>query len=231
MRPTIFLFDIDGTILDGGGVGRRAMQAAFAEVVGDTEALPRVRFSGMTDRAIVRAGLRGAGQPEDDAVIDAVLDRYLELLPEQIATAQRYAMHVGVTEAVDAALQLASSAVGLGTGNVKIGAQCKLEPLGIAGQFAFGGFGCDAEDRAMLLRIGAGRGAQQLGLPLEACRVLVIGDTPADVAAAHAIGARCLAVATGTYRLEQLHECGADWVVTDLRDPIVFGVLRDTAPR
>lgn len=226
MAPTIFLFDIDGTILESGHAGRWAMQKAFADVTGDVEALPRVRFSGMTDRAIVRAGLRALGASEDEGIIDAVLEHYLQRLPEEIARASPYGMYDGVQDAVDCALGVAQAAVGLGTGNIQIGARCKLEPLGLNERFGFGGFGCDAEDRAELLRIGARRGAEKLGTSVAECRVLVIGDTPKDVVAAHAIGAQCLAVATGTYTVEQLRETAAEHVVANLRDPCVVAVLR-----
>ena len=53
--------------------------------------------------------------------------------------------------------------------------------------------------------------------PAEASSV-VIGDTPRDVSAGHAVGARVLAVATGNYDEEALRESGADHVLPDLRD-------------
>ena len=53
-------------------------------------------------------------------------------------------------------------AIGLGTGNVKKGAYAKLARGALDASFAFGGIGCDAEDRTELLRVGAGRGAEAL---------------------------------------------------------------------
>jgi phosphoglycolate phosphatase-like HAD superfamily hydrolase len=215
MRPTVYLFDIDGTLIDAGGAGRRAMELAFVDVLGAARhAIAGVKFAGNTDRGIVRAGIRAAGLPEDEARIDAVLDRYLELLRTEIAAARgAYRVHDGVHEALAAAERCAGAAVGLGTGNVARGARIKLDSVGLWDRFGFGGFGCDAEPRAEVLSAGARRGAQRLGVDLTACRVLVIGDTPRDVAASLAIGAQCLAVSTGHATAEALHEAGATWVV------------------
>jgi phosphoglycolate phosphatase-like HAD superfamily hydrolase len=218
--PTVFLFDIDGTLIDAGGAGRGAMEVAFVEVLGAARStIAGVKFAGATDRGIVRAGLRAAGLPEDEAKIDAVLERYLELLPEEIGAARdAYRIHAGVHEAIAAAEAHACGAVGLGTGNVARGARIKLESVGIWERFAFGGFGCDAEPRHEVLAAGVRRGAARLAVEVEACRVVVIGDTPRDVEAARAIGAQCLAVSTGFASASTLREAGATWVVGRLDD-------------
>ena len=49
-------------------------------------------------------------------------------------------------------------------------------------------------------------------------RPLVIGDTPDDIACAHAVGARVIAVATGSYSVDQLAAAGADITFDDLSD-------------
>jgi hypothetical protein len=61
MTPTILLFDIDGTLLYGGGAGRRAVVRVFGDQFARREVFDDVRFHGMTDRAIVRGGLLRAG--------------------------------------------------------------------------------------------------------------------------------------------------------------------------
>ena len=105
---------------------------------------------------------------------------------------------------------------------VRAGARAKLVRLGLYERFAFGSFGCDHEERARILEIGAVRGAALLGVPREACRVVVIGDTPRDVAAAQAIGAEAVAVATSAFTVDALHAAGATAAFADLRAP---GVL------
>jgi phosphoglycolate phosphatase len=227
MRPSIFLFDIDGTLIDASGVGRRAMEVAFVEVLGAARsAIEAVKFAGATDRGIVRSGMREAKLPEDEASIDAVLARYLELLPIEIAsTTPAYRIHGGVVEAIAIAEAHARGAVGLGTGNLARGAQIKLESVGLWDRFAFGGFGCDAEPRHEVLAAGVRRGAQRLGVDPAECRVLVIGDTPRDVEAAQAIGADCLGVTTGHASAEELRDAGANWVVDRLDHPLALRAL------
>lgn len=218
-QPTVVLFDIDGTLLSSGGAGRRAIDRAFAQRFGRPDACAGFSLAGRTDRAIVRFGLHAIGQPEDDATIDAVLEDYLRLLVEEVAASTDCRLHPGVPEALQELERHAGLAVGLGTGNVERGARIKLGRVGIADRFGFGGFGCDHEDRGTLLSIGAARGAARLGLPVHACRIVVIGDTPRDVEAARAIGAVAIAVATGPFSVEDLAATGADHVVPDLLDP------------
>lgn len=216
MRPTVLLFDIDGTLLCAGGAGRRALEQAFAGRCGTTAPLRDVRFNGMTDPGIVRAGLERLGRPVAPALVTAILDDYLGLLGGELERAAGVRVHPGVEPLLDALRPVAHVAVGIGTGNLREGARLKLACVGLAGQFGFGGFGCDHEDRAELLRIGAARGAAQLGRRRDACRVVVIGDTPLDVAAARTIGAAALGVATGGCTREELVGAGATWAFADL---------------
>jgi phosphoglycolate phosphatase-like HAD superfamily hydrolase len=113
----------------------------------------------------------------------------------------------------------AGAALGLGTGNIRAGARAKLERVGLFERFAFGGFGDDSENRTELLRVGAERGARALDVSLSECRVVVIGDTPRDVAAAHGIGALCVAVATGGSTAAELVASAADHVFDNLAQP------------
>jgi len=221
MRPTVLLFDIDGTLITTGGVGRRALEVAFERAHGK-RATPYLSFplDGMTDRAIVRAGLRAIDHPPDATEIDGILATYIQVLEENVAAADHkaYRLHDGMKRAVDESMER-GCAVGLGTGNIREGARVKLARVGIYDRFAFGGFGCDHEDRVELIRRGAERGAERLGVPLTECRVVVIGDTPKDVAAAKGIGAECVGVGTGSFSAEQLLAVGADRAYPDLTTP------------
>ncbi|WP_373046233.1 HAD family hydrolase [Vulgatibacter sp.] len=208
MRPTVLLFDIDGTLITSGTSARRAIERAFEKHTGRRDAFG-FPFDGMTDRAIVRIALRNIGMDADEAAIDAFLPLYLEVLEDEMAKAPLFRVHHGMERAVDTARGRDGFAVGLGTGNVKAGAAVKLKRARLHDRFPFGGFGCDHEDRPTLIRIGAERGAAQLGVPLAECRVVIIGDTPKDVHAAQAIGAECIGVGTGHFGPAQLLACGA----------------------
>ncbi len=225
-RPTIFLFDIDGTLVSTGGAGTRAMGWAFDSVHGRRDACDGFSLGGMTDRAIIRKALHTIGARDDEPAIDRVLDAYLSRLKLEMQAAPDARVLPGVHDALDLVSARQELAVGLGTGNVRQGAEIKLGALGLMERFDFGGFGNDHEDRGALLAAGARRGAQKLGREAADCRVLVIGDTPRDVLAARAIGAQCLAVATGPFALDVLRGTDADWIVPDLTHPLALDVLR-----
>jgi phosphoglycolate phosphatase len=215
MRPTILLYDIDGTLISSSGAGRRAMERAFRERTGRGDLLD-FPFDGMTDKAIVREGLRRADgrEPaekdvgEDEAALERrteeLLAAYLVALRDEAERCSQFRIHAGIEQALALTAGRRGYAVGLGTGNVRAGAAIKLGRVGLYDHFAFGGFGCDHIDRGALLGIGAERGAEALGVPRAECRVVVIGDTPKDIRAAQAIGAECIAVATGSFTVEAL---------------------------
>jgi phosphoglycolate phosphatase len=221
MRPTVLLFDIDGTLVTTGGAGRRAISRAFETLHGRLDACDSFSLSGMTDRAIVRKALGVIGVEPTPEAIDAVIEGYLSFLDEEVQRTEDrlYFVHAGMREAVAEARSRSGFAVGLGTGNVRQGARVKLERVGLYDQFAFGGFGCDHEDRVELIRHGARIGARLLDAPLETCRVVVIGDTPKDVAAAKGIGALCIGVGTGNFSPDALKNAGADFAFQDFTSP------------
>jgi phosphoglycolate phosphatase-like HAD superfamily hydrolase len=219
VRSTILLFDIDGTLVSMKGAGRRALARAFGAELGRPDVFDGFEFAGMTDPAIVRHGLGVAGAAAEPATIARLLAAYVACLRDEVRRSTNCLVHPGVEAVLDAAAATSNVAIGLGTGNVRAGAQAKLERLGLHHRFAFGGFGCDHEERPRLLGIGAERGAAHLGTAPGACRVVVIGDTPRDVAAAEAIGAEAVAVATSAFGVDALRAAGAAAVFPDLTAP------------
>ncbi|MCS6902025.1 MAG: HAD family hydrolase [Myxococcales bacterium] len=224
MSPSLFLFDIDGTLLNTGGAGRRAMASAFGLHYLRPDACEGFSFGGMTDRAIVRRALRAIERDDSEEAIDEVLATYLARLAAELSVGATV-LCPGVLPLLDRIASVGRSALGLGTGNVRAGALLKLTSASLADRFAFGGFGCDAEDRSVLLRISALRGAQALGISLERCRIVVLGDTPKDIEAARSLGASCVAVATGPFSREQLAVYSPDLCCDDLCDPRIPSFL------
>jgi len=221
VRPTVLLFDVDGTLVTTDGAGRRAVERAF-ELRHGTKAVVAFSFGGMTDKAIVRSGLLALGrffasETELLAEMEATLDFYLEVLAEEVSRTT-IRIHDGMERAMDMAEAQPGVALGLGTGNIRRGAQIKLGRVGIFHRFTFGGFGDDSIDRPPLLLAGARRGAEKLGAPVEECRIVVIGDTPKDIAGAQAIGADSIAVATGGHTLAELRACGPTAAFATLAD-------------
>jgi len=228
VRPTVLLFDIDGTLVTTDGAGRRALSAAFEIVLGRSTIVEGLDFAGTTDPFIVRHGLRAMGLDDAPEVVRDVLGAYVERLRAELAVPGTVTVHPGVPRVLDAVTSRPDVAVGLGTGNIEPGAWAKVAAGGVDAAFGFGGFGSDDEDRASLLRLGAARGAAILGTEASACRVVVIGDTPRDLAAARAIGAECVLVATGRFGVDELLALGADDVFETLdADGVVAAVLGD----
>lgn len=219
-RPTVLLFDIDGTLVTSGGVGRRALERAFQRCHSRPDACAQLRFDGMTDRSITRLALEAIGVAATEAGIDALLEVYVAELEAELRTSppDNYRVHPGVEQAIAAARER-GMALGLGTGNVVAGARLKLEHVDLYRHFSFGGFGSDHELRVELIRKGAERGAAQLGRSLSECRVVIIGDTPKDVDAARGIGAESLGVGTGSFGAAALREHGATYAFADLTAP------------
>lgn len=219
-RPTVLLFDIDGTLVTTGGVGRRAIERAFHRCHGRPDACSLIRFDGMTDRSITRLALEAIEVEATEGGIDALLEVYVAELEAELRSSppDNYRVHVGVDRAIDAARER-GMALGLGTGNIVEGARLKLEHVDLYRHFSFGGFGSDHELRVELIRRGAERGAAQLGEKLDQCRVVIIGDTPKDVDAARGIGAESLGVGTGSFSAAALREHGATYAFDDLTSP------------
>ncbi len=225
-RPTVVLFDVDGTLVSTGGAGRRAMSEAFAQVHGSADALDGIGLGGATDRAILREALGRLDLSLTDQRFDVLVQAYLVRLREQVERSQGYRVLTGARRLLDALAPDAHIALGLGTGNVREGALVKLRRGSLDGYFRFGGFGSDAEARPELLELGFVRGAECMGLSRRKVRRLVVGDTPKDVRAAHAVGAECLAVATGTATAGELRAAGAERVVGELSCPSVAPFIR-----
>lgn len=217
----LVLFDIDGTLLHSHGAGRRAMEAALLEIFGTTGS-PAYRYDGKTDRQIVRDLMRGAGF--DDGEIDArmtrVMDAYVSGLEREIvAPHTRVEALTGVMALLEALVQREHCTVGLLTGNLEPGAKHKLLAAGIGfARFAVGAFGSDHEIRAELPAIAQLRARERLGLHFDGRAMVIIGDTPSDIACGRPIGARAIAVATGNYSMEALDEHGPDALFNDLGD-------------
>lgn len=216
------LFDIDGTLLTSGGAGRTAMNAAAAAFDLAPAGLP-ASFAGLTDRGIA---LHLLGDAYDDAAFTRFEAAYLDALPAALDAHQARVL----PGALARLLELTPRAhLGLCTGNTAAGARAKLQHLGLWHHFAFGGYGDDAVERSLVVRHALTRAAAHAGCAIDALPAVVIGDTPKDIAAAHAAGLPCVAVATGPYDFDFLAAVGADAVLGDLDQPAASELILSVA--
>jgi phosphoglycolate phosphatase-like HAD superfamily hydrolase len=213
----LYLFDIDGTLIGGDGSGRRAFERACAGPLGVPHALAHLRLDGMTDPLILDSAFaEHAGRKPTADEAAAIFDAYVGYLEGEVA-AGLYDIKPSVDETLRW-LESRGAVIGLATGNIERGARIKLARGDLWRRFPFGGFGSDAADRAELVRVAIERGAARAGRMLQREEIFVIGDTPRDVAAAHAAGARAVAVATGGHDLDELRAAGADEVYPTMRE-------------
>jgi phosphoglycolate phosphatase-like HAD superfamily hydrolase len=113
--------------------------------------------------------------------------------------------------------------LGLLTGNIRAGARVKLEHFGLWQYFPFGAFADDSGDRNRLGPVALERARQHLGRPdLRHTDLVVIGDTPHDIACARAVGAHAVATATGGASYDELAAHTPDLIVRDFSDPTPF---------
>jgi phosphoglycolate phosphatase len=207
----LYLFDIDGTLLNAHSSGRAAFDAVMAARHNIVDASNGIRYGGKTDPQIIdeifqaRLGRRST-RDERDAFVTDYLPRLRSLLAEQ---------GVKVLEGVvDTLAYLATQAdrvrLGVATGNVREGAQAKLVAAGLDTWFELGGYGCDSPVRAELVARAIERGREGR----EVSEVIVVGDTIHDISAARACNATVVAVATGSDTADMLAH--ADAVLTSM---------------
>lgn len=211
----LYLFDIDGTLVDTGGAGMVALEQTTLEIFG--EAGPELDLAGATDTGIVIGIYRHFSVEPTAEHISSYLSVYQQKLDWNLA-------HGGFPgRVIDGAIVLLEelamrpdATLGLLTGNTAGGAASKVRHYGLARYFGFGAYGCDHPDRNRLGSIALSRAALHAGRDFAPQDTWIIGDTPKDIDCARTIGARCLAVATGRFSADELTACGADRVVETL---------------
>ncbi|MFT3697316.1 MAG: HAD family hydrolase [Kofleriaceae bacterium] len=185
----LYLFDIDGTLLDAHGSGRGAFDEVMHELHGIADASQGIRYGGKTDHAIVdEIFVARLGRNASEADRDAFLAAYLPKLSQKLA-ANGVVVLPGAVEALD--FLAGKARLGVATGNIREGADAKLAAAGLHGRFELGGYGSDAVIRAELVAAAIARAG-------DVDEVIVVGDTIHDISAARACGATVCAVATGS---------------------------------
>ncbi len=218
--PLAILFDIDGCLISTGGAGTKAWRHAFDRLHGIPADIGQFTEAGMTDPEVGHPTfVRVLGREPMDREMARLLGAYLERLVTEVEQSPGYRVMPGVTallpRLVDAGVLL-----GLVSGALETAERIKLARASLNRFFSFGGYGSDSSDRGELTRVAIDRCGRLHGHALDPSRVLVVGDTPRDVEAAHAAGAAAVGVATGKYTLDDLRAAGADYVLPTLEEPL-----------
>ena len=212
-------WDIDGTLLTTDRAGIGAWEDALRDVCGRVRQLDGWRTAGYTDVEIARALLESEGLVAEPSFVARLLARYEERLPDRLGD-RRGRVLPGVLEFLEWNRSTGGLRCMLLTGNTATGARAKLRHYGLAAFFDRGAFaGLEAADRVSVAREAVGIARNWVGDPFSPGRLLVIGDTPHDVACGTAVGARTLAVASGTYSVDELDRAGAWRAIAALPAP------------
>jgi phosphoglycolate phosphatase len=204
----VYLFDIDGTLLNSrDSVHYMAFRSAMRYVLGLDATIDHVPVHGNTDPGILRAVLRKEGM--SDTAIDACMPNLLAQICSEVDRNRDQLC----PELCPSILELLSSLrsqdklLGVASGNLGPLGRLKLEKAGLTGWFSFGAFSHPLELRSEIFLDGI---AQARSLRGSGAQVFVIGDTPADIAAAACAGVPVIALATGIYDFQSLLRNGPD---------------------
>lgn len=216
----LVLFDIDETIIASYGSGRRALSRVLHELYGVTEEHMQINMSGKTDPQILKEILLAANMDEIaiHQSMDKTIDLYLEILEEELLDSERYIVHDGVYELIDAINDNTSFFLGLLTGNVERGARLKLERSGLNKHFAIGAYGSDSANRLDLPAIARERAQRHFKVGFEPQDLVIIGDAVNDVLCAKGFGAKCIAVNTGKTSWSDLQAQNPEFLFQSLAD-------------
>lgn len=215
----VLLWDIDGTLMRSGRAGHRAMNAAAHTVFGVPDAFADFDFGGRTDPWVLELlcqRYRLDAPPERVAHFYAV---YIEHLRRELHNPLAHTC-AGIRETLDHFHTSAEITQGLLTGNLVAGARAKLEHFGLWHFFPFGAFADDSGERNRLGPIALERARRHLDrTDLQPSDLIIIGDTPHDIACARAAGAYAVATATGGFSVDELAAHQPDLLVPDFSDP------------
>jgi phosphoglycolate phosphatase len=216
----LVLWDIDHTLIATRGAGRDLFAAAFQRVM-DVRMTHQAPVAGMTDPVIFRetAALHGlTATPEDfERFAAALADQHRDRAAE---IRERGHALPGAASALAALAEVPGLRQTVVTGNIRDTAEIKLSVFGLDSAILWniGAYGEDGDTRPPLVHAALRRAADGSSGPLAADRVVLIGDTPADMAGALAHSIRAIGVATGRSSEAGLRSAGATVTLPDLTD-------------
>ena len=215
MSKRLLLWDIDATLISTGGAGEKALRRIVQRRFGVEDDFHDIEIAGRTDGAIAASILRKYGVEQTDDKAAAFLDEYLAGLEEMLPQIPGRVLP-GIAEILRRMEAKPDRVLGLLTGNLRRGAELKLQRYGLWDYFAFGAFADDHADRNQLGAFARARAQKHHQQEFDGAQIDVIGDTGHDIACGKIFGARTIAVATGTWTREQLAAHAPDFLFDDL---------------
>ena len=221
MKNKLFLFDIDGTLISPGPSARKAINRAIENFTGIPPNLQIKDVAGMTDILIVKNALKKSGTDGDTTeVINSIINDYLTLFESTYLESTGAFVY---EDALDLVQKVKEKLIPLGllTGNVKRGAEIKLNRFDLMKHFSFGVFGEEGATRSDLPIVARNRAQEILGISFESEDIILVGDTPEDAIAAKVNGCKSIIVCRRQEWYDDIVKAGADLVVDSLDDPAI----------
>jgi phosphoglycolate phosphatase-like HAD superfamily hydrolase len=220
----LVLWDVDYTLIEPGRLGRMLYEMVFTGMFGRDLPQPG-SMAGRTDSAIALEVLTAAGLPDPRQALPAFQAAMAARAPELLGAARRLGRVLpGAIEALAAVPRLSGPGQlvvqSLLTGNIRALAEVKLGSLGLLDHLDLdaGAYGDAHEVRAELVPVARRNAAAAYGADFGGQATVLIGDTPLDIEAALATGARAIGVTTGHFDASQLAAAGAHHVLPSLAD-------------
>jgi phosphoglycolate phosphatase-like HAD superfamily hydrolase len=218
MHPRLILFDIDGTLVLTQGAGREATRLAMLDIFGTSAGIESHHFGGKTDWQTLVELLTPLGLTYTD--VQRAMPEYNRVMGahlERIIGAYTVTPCVGTLELVAYLHAHSAALLGLVTGNVSKAAPVKLRAAGFEmAHFPVGAYGDEAMSRDDLPILALTRAQRHYGHPIQPEQVVVVGDTPADIQCARALGAVAVGVLTGFSSREAMEATQPDLLLDDL---------------
>lgn len=213
------LFDIDGTLFKTGSLSHRYSFAyAFEKIYKVKATQTEINPEGMVDNQIIVEVLKLHGLSEEEIKpkikqATNAMTEYMEKHKDDV----KPEILPGVLDLLNA-LKQKNVPLGLLTGNVEEMAWIKLEKGGIKDFFSFGAFGDKAYKRVELVEHARQNAEKALGRTVDKNELMIIGDTPKDIACAKDAGIQVIAVSTGIFPFEELVDEKPDLAIHSLEE-------------
>lgn len=212
----MILFDIDGTLLLAGGIGRIAFNRVFQEMFEIDNIWGSYDPHGKTDSMIISELSEPAlGRKLNHLEKIEISRRYIQYFSEMFDQAAKFRLLPGVLTLLET-LSQHKFHLGIATGNYRETAAYKLKRGKIDHHFTFGGYGSDSHDRLQMTAKALERGLAVRSVNKK--DIFLVGDAEADIQCAKALGLRSIGVATGSLSVEQLKTINPDFLMPDLED-------------
>lgn len=220
MKDILMVWDIDGTLINGRGCGRYAMEKSFSTLFGIKNGFGNIKMAGRLDAMILRDAFKNNNIVDTD--ISLFFDTYCDMLEELLMTEEYIEILPGVKNILKRSSKQDNFFNALGTGNIEKGARIKLKTHDLNKYFQIGGFGDEALERWEIIHKAIENAQMIKNIKYDKENIYVIGDTALDIECAKILEVKSIAVATGAHSVEELIKHRPDYLFENLEDTDEF---------